>query len=867
MAVFAVLFVISGAVTLHLAPFPTNLTVRHLIILVSGWGIAWGGSYAFIRWREREIDPLILPIVALLTGWGLLLQARLAPTFMLRQIVWLILGCAVMTALVLTRQLSRLLRRYRYTLLTAGILLLAATLIFGVNPSGFGQRLWLGSRGIYVQPSEILKLLLVVYLAAYLSERRDLIRAESEGQSRWLIVLGPMLAMVGLALLLVGWQQDLGAALLFYLTFATMIHLAWGRPLYTLLSLLLFVPVVIAGYLLSGRVAHRISIWLNPWAPEQADRAFQILQSLFALGAGGLFGQGLGQGVPTLIPAVHTDFIFSALVEEFGLAGGVALILCLTALAQRGIRFARRSSSAFESLLAGGLTALLCIQSWVIIGGNIKLIPITGVTLPYLSYGGSSLLTTLTITGILLNLSAPHPPPLKLTLSPQIIPPPSVTVGHLGKGLLAMMLSLAMTSGLWSVGRANWLNRYPSNPRPILQDARIRRGNILDRNGVILASITIGPAGYVERIYPVREAAPVVGYTSIEYGTEGIEAVCDTRLRGEMDRTEWEQTVDRILHREPYGQNVHLTLDADLQSLTQEHMRGLEGAAVLIDARTGEVLVLSSSPTYNPGAVAEDWDSLRDAEDAPLLNRATQGLTQPGMVIAPIVLAEAWNQGTGEITPTPINATIAVNGSIVGCASQPETTSWRSALTSQCPAPFAELGETLGTERISEAFAAWGLLDPPEFVLPTVASEYDSNSAEATAEAIGQGSLLVTPLQAARIIAVLANKGEMPALQLIAGPSEGCDLEESLEARQVIPSERAERLLETLPQYDQSVGLLEYALAGSDRVQSWFLGLNSERVPRYAVAVLISQTEASDQAMQIGEMLLQQVVESSQTQP
>jgi len=860
MMVLAALFVVSGAVTLYVAPFPTNLTLGHLIAMVSSWGIAWGGSYAILRWQSRRVDPLILPIAAFLTGWGLLLQARLAPPFMLRQIIWLILGCTAMTLLTLTRKLSRFLRRYRYTLLTAGILLLATTLVFGVNPSGFGQRLWLGLRGIYVQPSEILKLLLVVYLAAYLSERRDLIQAESEGQSLWLIVLGPMLAMVGLALLLVGWQQDLGAALLFYLTFATMIQLAWGKPVYTLLSLLLFIPVVVAGYILSARVAHRISIWLNPWTPEQADRAFQILQSLFALGAGGLFGQGLGQGVPTLIPAVHTDFVFSALVEEFGLVGGIGLILGFAALAQRGIRLARRSSSTFESLLAGGLTALLCIQSWVIIGGNIKLIPITGVTLPFLSYGGSSLLTTLIVTGILLNLSAPHPPPLKLSLSPQTKNPPSRTVGHLGQGLLVMMLSLALMNGLWSVGRANWLNNYPSNPRPILQEARIQRGDILDRNGTVLAGIYMGPAGYIERTYPVPEAAPVIGYTSIEYGTEGVEAICDLRLRGDTDRTEWERAVDRILHRDPSGQSVRLTVDADLQALAQERLRGLEGAAVLIDARTGEILALASSPTYNPGAVAEDWESLRSAEDAPLLNRATQGLTQPGLILAPAILAEAWDQGYAETPPGPINATIAVNGDEVGCVSRPATTSWRSALTSQCPAPFAQVGAELGQERITGAFGTWELLDPPQFALPTVASEYEPTSADGATEAIGQGNLLITPLQAVRIAAILANEGKMPALQLIKEPSDGCRLGQSSGDRRVITPDRAEQLLRLLPEHGQSVGLSEYALAGSNRVQNWFLGLNSERVPRYAVAVLVSRTRRSDEAKEIGQILLQQVV-------
>ena len=861
MALLAGLFVISGAVTLYFAPFPTSLTIWHLIVMVTGWFLAWGGSYVIINKRVEDIDPLILPIAALLTGWGLLLQARLAPSFMLRQVLWLILGCTAMAALTVTRKLSRLLRRYRYTLLTAGILLLAATLIFGVNPSGVGQRLWLGVQGVFIQPSEILKLLLIIYLAAYLSERRDLIRAESEGQSLWLMVLGPMLAMVGLALLLVGWQQDLGAALLFYLTFATMVHLAWGKPTYTLLSLLLFTPVVVVGYVVSARVAHRISIWLNPWAPEQADRAFQILQSLFALGAGGLFGQGLGHGVPTLIPAVHTDFVFSALVEEFGLAGGIALILCFAALAQRGVRLARQSSSAFESLLAGGLTALIVIQSWVIIGGNVKLIPITGVTLPYLSYGGSSLLTTLTVTGILLNLSAPHSPPLNLSLSPKTTHPPSITVGHLGKGLLAMMLSLAVASGLWSVGQANRLNNYPSNPRPILEEARIRRGSILDRNGKALASISVGPAGYVERTYPVPEAAPVTGYTSLEYGSEGIESVCNARLRGDDALTAWDEAVNRLLHRESSGQNVRLTLDADLQVLAQESMRGLEGAAVLIDARTGAVLAMTSSPTYDPGSVAEDWESLRSADDAPLLNRATQGLTQPGMIVAPIILAETWSQGYADSPPPPLTLRVPINGEEVGCKEEPTTTSWQSALASQCPAPLAQIGKELGGDELSRAFDTWGLLDPPEFALPTVASEYDPSTIDASAEAIGQGSLLVTPLQAVRLIGVLANQGEMPALHLIQSSTSGCDLEESGAPRRILTPNRAEEILSTLPHFNRSVGLLEHALAGTDRVQNWYLGLNSERVPRYAVAVLISEEKSSDKAMEIGEMLLQQVVD------
>jgi cell division protein FtsW len=155
-----------------------------------------------------------------------------------------------------------------------------------------------------------------------------------------------MVTMVGLALLLLGWQQDLGAALLFYLTFVAMLYLAWGKGWHVVVSLLLFIPIALAGYWLSTRVALRVSIWLDPWGPGQADRAFQILQSLYAFADGGLVGQGLGQGLPTLIPAVHTDFVYAALVEEFGLVGGVALLLLLGLFIYRGILLAQRASAA-----------------------------------------------------------------------------------------------------------------------------------------------------------------------------------------------------------------------------------------------------------------------------------------------------------------------------------------------------------------------------------------------------------------------------------------------------------------------------------------------------------------------------------------
>jgi len=857
LGVLAELFVVVGAATLALAPYPTTLTPQHLLAVVLGWNVAWLGSLWVFRRYLVGADPLIPLLTALLTGWGLVMQARLAPAMIYRQVLWLLIGCAAMCALALTPGLTRLLRRYRYTLLTSGILLLGATFILGVNPSGFGQRLWLGAFGFYIQPSEPLKVLLVVYLAAYLAEKRDLPALRQAGRPIWWIILGPMLVMVGLALVLLGWQQDLGAALLFYFTFVTMITLAWGKWRYTLLSVILFVPVGIVGALLSSRVALRVSIWLDPWAPEQADRAFQILQSLFAFGAGGLMGQGLGLGSPGLIPAVHTDFVYAAVVEEFGLLGGLALLMLITALVSRGIRLAQKSASGFESLLAGGIAALIAIQTWVIVGGNAKLIPITGVTLPFLSHGGSSLVTTLAAVGILTNLSVPHPLPLTLTLAPLAHQPLRRTAAGLGKVLILLAASVAVATGTWAIARADDLRITVTNPRFVLSEARIRRGSILDRDLVPLAAVTVDEDGYVTRTYPLPEAAPVVGFSSIEYGTDGVEDVCDPRLRGDDDTAGWDVVRRGLLHIAPTGRDVRLTLDSDLQVAAQRGLAGRVGAAVLVDAHTGELLALASSPVYTSATVAEDWPTLASAEDSPLLNRASQGLAQPGTSLQPYILASALDRGVIQTPSSPLTTPIAFDGRTAGCGRSPESDSWQGALAAGCPAPFVEAADALGNAGLSDALRAWGFLDAPPMALPTVATDLAGPLAGTTAEGIGQGRLLVTPLQMALAMAALANDGVRPAPLLLAQSMPGCARAEFEAAGvQVIDTATAETLRGLLPSFGGAVGHTGSAVAGEERQLSWYTGLNSPTVPRYAVSVLLERASSPQTAVNLGTELL-----------
>jgi cell division protein FtsW (lipid II flippase) len=740
-----------------------------------------------------------------------------------------------------------------------GLLLLAATLVFGVNPSGFGARLWLPLPGFdfFFQPSELLKLLLVVYLATYLADRRSLMDERRYGFLRlWPAALGPMALMFGLALILLAWQQDLGAALLFYLTFLAMLYLTWGRAWHVGLGVLLFVPIVVGGALLSSRVALRVSIWLDPWGPEQADRAFQILQSLFALGAGGVFGEGLGQGRPTLIPAVHTDFVYAAVVDEFGALGALALLGLMAFLVQRALNLAQRSPSSFEALLAGGIGTLLGIQTWVIVAGNVKLIPITGVTLPFLSYGGSSMVTTMAALGLLLNLSAPHPPALSLPLPGQRDRVPlNRGLAHVGSALLALLALAGLGTGTWAVVRAGELRSYPTNPHRILDELEIRRGAIVGRRGTALVSTETPEVGLPQRTYLVPEAAPVVGYATLEFGTEGVEAACDLRLRGEEELTPWERLRNDLLHRPLQGKPVRLTLDAALQQQAQSLLEGRRGAAVLVDARTGAILALASSPTFDPATVAEDWEELREDPDAPLLNRATQGLVQPGAVLQPVIMAAALEN---EWAPSPLEAPIRLNGVHLVCREEPEEDTWAAALGAGCPAPFAQAGERLGPEELVKLFTRWGLMNAPRMALPTTAEPL-SGTFDATREALGQGNLLVTPLQMAGVAAALGNDGVRPPLYLVEGEQPGCEIPPRPSATTVISPELAAQVRKSWTGWDGAIGHLGTALAGEERELVWFLGLNSDVVPRYAVVVLLENPPHAERAASVGSALLRRV--------
>lgn len=405
--ILAAAFVFVNAVGLSLS-VNGRLSWQHIWAPLVWVGLMAGGHLLLHRTKPHR-DPYIFPLYAFLTGWGLILIDRLAANFLGRQVIWLTISTAVFLAIAILPKNLRWLRRYRYTWLTFGLLLLAATLIFGVNPSGYGAALWLPVPffgQVYFQPSELLKLLLIIFLASYFEEREELLRVSShKGLLGSLPYLAPLLLIWGFCIVLLVWQKDLGAATLFFVVFLTLLYLATSDRRYMIIGMgLMVIAGIFAYFAFRDLVALRIDAWWNPW-PDANGRAFQIVQSLYALAAGHVFGQGVGQGAPYYIPVVHSDFVFAAIAEEWGLIGSMGVIISFLLLTYRGLKLAILTQRPFYRYLAAGITILFTAQTLLIMGGVTKLLPLTGVTLPFVSYGGSSLLFSSIMLGLLLFVS------------------------------------------------------------------------------------------------------------------------------------------------------------------------------------------------------------------------------------------------------------------------------------------------------------------------------------------------------------------------------------------------------------------------------------------------------------------------------
>jgi cell division protein FtsW (lipid II flippase) len=368
-------------------------------------------AHVGMRMRLPHADPWLLPLCALLSGLGFTTVYRLNTDLARDQSLWIVVGVAAFLGTIWLLPDYRRLEDYKYLLALAGVGLLLVTMVAGTEVSG--AKLWLRFGGVQVQPGEFSKILLVIFLAAYLREKREVLTIAHRRVLGFDIPaakhFGPLLTMAGVALGVLALMNDLGSALLLFGIFLAMLWVATGRHAYTVVGLGLFAAGSWAVYRSAGHVRERFQIWIDPWE-DADDTGYQLVQTIEAVADGGIFGTGLGRslqliGDTPLIPAAHTDGIYAVWADETGLAGAAGLLLLYLLFAYRGFKVAAASADGFSKLLACGLVFAVTLQTFIIVGGVTRLVPLTGITLPFVSYGGSSIVSNFILLGLLAAVS------------------------------------------------------------------------------------------------------------------------------------------------------------------------------------------------------------------------------------------------------------------------------------------------------------------------------------------------------------------------------------------------------------------------------------------------------------------------------
>ena len=819
---------------------------RHLPLLPAWVACAWLVHRTLNRRLPRR-DPILAPLVYLLAGWGILLVGRLEPEFGSRQLGWLLVATVLLLAILSGPSNLHWLRRYRYVWLSGSVLLTATTLLFGTNPSGGEQRLWLGCCGLYFQPSEPLRLLLLAYLASYLADRLSF--RQVEGFRGAFVALLPIFAVSAMSMSLLLIQRDLGTLTLLLAILSVLLYVAAGHWIPLLAGAALVVLGGSLGYHLFETVRLRLQSWVNPWA-DPISSSYQLVQSLIAIASGGVFGRGPGLGSPGLVPAAHTDFVLAAVAEEWGLWGALFLTGCYAAFVGRGLRTAAKAGEPYGTLLAAGVSVSFGLQSFLIMGGVLRILPLTGITLPLLSYGGSSLVTSVVAAGLLIVLSS------KSARSRRFDRP----LRAMQLAFSCAWLAVAVALGWWSVVRGEALTSRSDNARRALSSLTSQRGRILDRHGSVLA-VSEGARGAYQRSYPHPEASAVVGYDTLSYGQAGVERSFDAILRGETGFDVLTLTWSRLLSgAPPTGHDLKLSLDLPLQQRAFDKLDGRNGAVVVLDPSTGEILALVTSPSFDADRLAEQWQTITVDPRAPLLNRAAQGVYQPGTALGPFLLAWAMmtEQADASEFVADVIGSVEFEGLSWGCASR-GTSGVRSdlgmAIHLACPRAHIELGQRLGAQALTSMVRGFLLDRAPEIGIPVASIEAMTpppDSEGLRRESLGQGSLAVSPLQMARAFSALAAQGVVPGLRLALdfnGP-DGSWLSAFTpeNAEPAVTADAAAAVLEALRDVEYPIAdFSAMAVAGSDsRLLTWYLGATLESAPARVVVVVLEEGSAAD---------------------
>ena len=861
-------------------------------------------AHLAVRKFAPGADPAILPLAFALSGTGIAFVTRLAPDLAVNQVMWLFLGIACMVVvLAFVRNLDKV-ANYKYTLGIVGFLLLLSPLVPGLGQEIYGSRIWLFIGGFSFQPGEIAKIVIVLFLAGYLAQNREMLSVFT-----WRVgplnlpdvrTLLPLLLMWGVSLLVVVFEKDLGSALVFFFLFLVMLYVATGKKVYVLIGLALMAAGCVGAYFLFDHVQVRVSTWLDPFADAQ-NTGYQLTQAIYSIADGDLFGVGLGRGLADQIPVVESDFIFAAIAEELGLLGAAGLLLLFLLFAIRGFLTAARAKSDVSSFVAVGLTSMVVLQAFIIVGGVTRLIPLTGLTLPFISQGGSSLLASFVAVGFLLRCGDEGTGVGAEVLSATGTLHANSVLGRvsLGKRLTHSMLLCSTLFALLvanltyiMVFQADHYQSMPGNNHTLAKEARSERGTISTYDGIVLAQSVINDDGTYSRTYPAGDlASHVVGYSSERYGTSGIEAAYNDTLKGEKNYASWTDVLNSLAGVGNPGNDVTLTLNSKIQQAAQDALAGNTGACVVMDPETGAVLGMASSPTYN----AADVESLlaaaasgNAADDSSLVNRATGALYAPGSTFKIVTLATALeNDVATEDTVYSSPGTMDIGNAAVSNFNKAsygnQTLAQATEMSSNTV--FGQLGVEMGAEALVKGAEAFGFNRQIDFPLvmytslmadPAEMTEWETAWA-AAGEPVNpmnhesQPGPQATVLEMALVGSAIANEGAIMQPYLVDGIY-NANGERSFAANpsklmQAVSEDTANRVKDVL------VGVVNNGtgtaaavpgvqVAGKtgtaekvDSNDSWFVGMAPAEDPKVVVAIVIEDGDEGEGAQKAQNVL------------
>lgn len=853
----ALFIVLTFALVLSLSPIvrfhgqPAEYRIDHwtgVFVWIAAFG--WLNYHSSVKLSKR--DPYILPIVSLLTGIGLMTIWRLYPNMGLRQTIWIVIASSIVSLGIEFPSFIDYLRRYKYIWLSIGLVLTGLTFLIGTNPSGNGPLLWLELLGIHFQPSEFLKLFIITFLASFFTDRMVAV------QKKFIIFL-PTLFIVGTALILLFFQKDLGTAIIFLLIFLGFIFSKKGNH-----GLFLIVPIaalitIILAYSYIDIVRVRIDAWIDPFG-DPSGASYQVIQSMIAIAEGGIIGSGPGLGSPSLVPVSLSDFIFSAISEELGLLGAGLIIFLYIFLIYRAIKLMVSNQHTFDRYLALGLAFYFGIQSSLIIGGNIGLLPLTGVTLPFVSYGGSSLVVSFIAMLLLMVISSRSENTHQKEFSQQRRP---IILSFSLIVILSFEMVVTSLESFWFMSPL--INR-PENPRWVIDDRFSERGDILDRNNQPIITNS-GEIGSYQRENNHIPLYPIIGYTNATYGQTGIEETMFDYLRGlegyPDSKIFWQ---DLLYNQPPAGLDVRLTIDLELQKLADSLLGNESGAIVLMNAQTGEILAMASHPFFDVRNLEENWKDLINDPSAPLINRVTQGLYPPGTALFPFIAITQRDLIRENDQPGIIMKDFL---DLDSCAVYPglEPT-WQSLISNGCQSIQAGLAEMTGVNNILNLFQNLNFFSPPDLRL-NVAQADPPDVEDRDALYAGEGGFNLTPLQVALAASALTNQGILPAPRIVNGYQNSygdwITLPKLGQNIQAVDTESSLWITNLLKDPDSPHWqIVSVVNTENDQNITWFVaGTIPDWQGQPTTVVVLLERNAPDLAEDIGLALLEQTIQAS----